>query len=103
MLETILGNKSAVRVMRHIFIYEEVHASQISHDYQTALDPIRNQLEKFEAVGILSARTIGRMKLYRFNKLNPYYPALIELIKISIKNNNTELDTPIFRGLNEIN
>lgn len=103
MLETILGNKSAVRVMRHIFIYEEVHASQIAQDYQTALDPIRNQLERFENAGILLVRNIGRIKLYRFNRDNPYCEALIELIKISIENNTSKENVSMFRGLNEIN
>lgn len=103
MLETILGNKSAVRVLQHIYLYEEVHASQIANDHQIALDPIRNQLERFETAGLLNVRIIGRMKLYSFNQHNPYFPALLDLIKISLEQNTLQKNISTFRGLNEIN
>ncbi len=85
MLESILGNKSATKVMHYLYKNGEVHASQIANHYHTALDPIKKQLEKFHKKNILESRIVGRMRLYRFNKTHPFHNALMELVNISLK------------------
>lgn len=86
MLESLLGNKSAEKVMFAIFESGELHASAIAKEYKTALDPIKKQLEKFEEANFLESRTVGRSKLYRFNQKHPLYQPLIQLIKIAKDN-----------------
>jgi hypothetical protein len=86
MLEGLFGNKSAEKVMLSIFIYGELHASAIAQQYNTALDPIKKQLERFEEAGFLVSRIVGRSKLYKFNEANPMIKPLKELLKIAKKN-----------------
>lgn len=87
MLEGLFGNKSAEKVMLSIFIHGELHASAIAKQHNTALDPIKKQLERFEESGFLTARTVGRSKLYKFNEQNPMIKPLKQLLSIA-KNKN---------------
>lgn len=83
MLEELLGNKSAEKVMLALYEQEEIHASGIAQIYETALDPIKKQLEKFEEGGFLSSRIVGRSKLYTFNKNHPLHHPLMNLLKVA--------------------
>lgn len=83
MLEGLFGNKSAEKVMLSIFIHGELHASAIAKQHSTALDPIKKQLERFEECGFLTARIVGRSKLYKFNDQNPMIPPLKQLLSIA--------------------
>lgn len=89
MLEGLFGNKSAEKVMLSIFNYGELHASAIAQQHETALDPIKKQLERFEEAGFLTSRIVGRSKLYKFNELNPLIKPLRELLKVA---NKTEIE-----------
>lgn len=91
MLEGLLGNKSAEKVMLAIYNNEELHASAIAQLYNTALDPIKKQLERFEEAGFLTSRIVGRSKLYKFNELNPMIKPLKQLLAIANKKNNHSL------------
>ncbi len=95
MLEIVFGNKSAEKVMMAIYRDGELHASAIAKNYQTALDPIKKQLEKFEEAGFLKSRIVGRSKLYKFNNEHPLVEPLKEIIKIAEKNNYEELRNEI--------
>lgn len=83
MLEGLLGNKSAEKVMLALYAHGELHASAIAHIYQTALDPIKKQLERFEEAGFLVSRVVGRSRLYRFNEKHPFIDPLRELLAIA--------------------
>lgn len=83
MLEGIFGNRTAERVLLHIFHYGEIHASAIAQDYQVALDPIKKQLERFENAGILSAKQVGRSRIYGFNPKSPFLSPIKGLLKIA--------------------
>jgi hypothetical protein len=86
MLESLLGNKSAEKVMLALYHHGELHASAIAQIYETALDPIKKQLERFEEAGYLNARPIGRSRLYSFNKDHPLHLPLIQLIQSASMN-----------------
>lgn len=90
MLEGLFGNKSAEKVMLSIFINGELHASAIAQHHDTALDPIKKQLERFEEAGFLTSRIVGRSKLYKFNEKNPLIVPLKQLLLIALKNNKTK-------------
>jgi hypothetical protein len=88
MLESLFGNKSAEKVMLAIFIHGELHASAIAKQHATALDPIKKQLERFEAAGFLISRIIGRSKLYKFNDQHPMIKPLKQLLDVANKANH---------------
>jgi hypothetical protein len=83
MLEGIFGNRTAEKALLHIYHYGEIHASAIAQDYGVALDPIKKQLERFEVAGVLSARQVGRSRVYSFNPKSPFVSPLKELLKIA--------------------
>lgn len=85
MLEGLLGNKSAEKVMLALYAHGELHASAIAQMYDTALDPIKKQLERFEEAEFLVSRVVGRSKLYRFNENHPIVSSLKELLAIASK------------------
>ena len=86
MLESLLGNKSAEKVMLALYQHSELHASAIAQIYETALDPIKKQLERFEEAGFLTSRPVGRSRLYSFNKNHPLHFPLIQLIQSASMN-----------------
>ena len=85
MLEGLLGNKSAEKVMLALYAHEEIHASAIAQIYDTALDPIKKQLERFEDAGFLISRVVGRSRLYSFNVSHPITKPLLELLCVASK------------------
>lgn len=85
MLEGLFGNKSAEKVMLALYANKELHASAIAQMYNTALDPIKKQLERFEEAGFLVSRVVGRSRLYSFNEKSPISGPLKELLAIAYK------------------
>lgn len=79
MLEPILGSNSAEQVLIFIFARGEGYAREMARFYDSALDPIQKQLEKFEGGGVLISKTVGRTRLFAFN---PRYPFINELKQI---------------------
>lgn len=76
MIESLLGSKSAERVLIYILAREEGYAREIASFYKTDLKSIQMQLDKFEKSGVLVSRTVGRTRPYVFN---PRYPFLNEV------------------------
>lgn len=76
MIESILGSVNAERILIFLLVREKGYAREIADYYDTDLSPVQNQLEKFEAGGILVSFLVGRTRLYQFN---PCYAFLSEL------------------------
>tara|TARA_B110001454_G_scaffold158569_1_gene147883 strand:- start:19158 stop:19490 length:333 start_codon:yes stop_codon:yes gene_type:complete len=83
MLEGIFGNKTAEKVLLHIFHYGESHASAIAGDFKMAHNPIIQQLNRFELAGILISKEMGRSRVYSFNPKSPLLKPVKELIEIA--------------------
>lgn len=83
MLEGIFGNKTAEKVLLHIFHYGESHASAISADFELALNPIRQQLNRFELAGVLVSKEAGRSRIYSFNPKSPLTKPVKDLIELA--------------------
>ena len=81
MLEGIFGNKTAEKVLLHIFHYGESHASAIAKDFSTAVNPIIQQLNRFEAAGILVSKESGRSRIYSFNPKSPFSKPSVHIEK----------------------
>ncbi len=83
MLEKIFGNKTAEKVLLHIFHYGESHASAIAQDFDMALNPIIQQLNRFELAGVLVSKEAGRSRVYSFNPKSPFSKPIKEIIEIA--------------------
>lgn len=81
MLEGIFGNKTAEKVLLHIYHYGESYPSAISRDLKIANNPVVKQLDRFEKAQILSAKVMGRTRIYKFNERFPLTSPVKELIK----------------------
>lgn len=97
MLEGLLGNKSAEKVMLALYENGELHASAIAQIYDTALDPIKKQLERFEEAGFLVSRVVGRSRLYSFNEDHPIIGPLKDLLAIAHKDEKKQKNKNIKR------
>ena len=86
MLENIFGNKTAEKVLLQLYHYGELHASGIAESAGSSLTPIKNQLERFEAAGILISKVMGRSRIYSFNPKSPLLKPVKELLKIAYDN-----------------
>jgi hypothetical protein len=83
MLEGIFGNKTAEKVLLHIFHYGESHGSAIAKDFEMALNPVIQQLNRFEAAGVLVSKEAGRSRVYSFNPKSPLSKPTKELVEIA--------------------
>ena len=83
MLEGIFGNKTAEKVLFHIFHYGEIHAAGIAKDYSISENQVRNQLERFENANILTSKIVGRSRLYQYNPKSPFTKSIQDIIKIA--------------------
>lgn len=81
MLEGIFGNKTAEKVLLHIFHYGESHASAIANDFDMALTPVLQQLNRFERAGVLISKESGRSRIYSFNPKSVFNKPIQEIIE----------------------
>ena len=81
MLEGIFGNKTAEKVLLHIFHYGESHASAIAKDFSIAVNPIIQQLNRFERAGVLISKESGRSRIYSFNPKSVFNKPIQEIIE----------------------
>ena len=83
MLEGLFSNKTTEKVLLHIYHYGESHASAISKDFDTSLNPIINQLNRLEENGILVSKLMGKSRVYSFNPKSPFSKPLERLIEVA--------------------
>jgi hypothetical protein len=76
MLSILFGSRNAENVLIYIFARQQGYAREIARFFNVDVFGVQNQLEKFEAAGVLFSRKAGRTVLYAFD---PRYPFLIEL------------------------
>lgn len=80
MLEAILGNKTAAKVMLYLVHYGEAYANGLAKDMGIALNQVQKQLDKFESAGVLISKKTGTVRIYTFNPKSGAVKKLIELI-----------------------
>lgn len=67
MLEHLLGNKAAERVLLYLANYGQGYPREIAATYGSSVSVILKQLARLENGGILASRTLGRTRLYELN------------------------------------
>ena len=93
MIEGLVGNITAEKVLLYIANYGEGHISGIAKTFDLPRNQIRQQLLRLESGGILVARNMGRMRVF---SINPRFPmknellALLEKTLSLVSDNDTE-------------
>ena len=82
MLEAIVGNASAEKVLLFMTARKSGYAREIATSFNTEVTPIKNQLERMERDGMLIFENVGRTKVYKFN---PRFPFVEEVIALGNK------------------
>ena len=70
-LQTLLGGKTAAKVLLFIQNYDEGYARQIARTFEIPLSEVQKQLTKFEQAGVLVSRTLGTSRIYTWNPRDP--------------------------------
>lgn len=76
MLEVILGNRTAEKVLLYLAVHRQAYARQLERAFAVPLSVIQKQLLRLERGGVLVSRTIGRTRVFEFN---PSYALASEL------------------------
>lgn len=82
MLEAIVGNASAEKVLLFITARNSGYAREIATTFNADVTPIKNQLERMERDGMLMHEKVGRTKVYKFN---PRFPFVTEVTALGQK------------------
>ena len=81
MLESLLGNKTAEKVLLYIVNYGEGHTSGIAQTFDLPKSQVRNQLIKLEGGGVLVGRSVGNLRMFQLNPRCPYKKELESLLE----------------------
>ena len=81
MLENLLGNKTAERVLLYLANYGQGYPSEIAGTHGTSISMVLKQLSRLEGGGILVSRTLGRTRLYELNPRWSFYKELKALLE----------------------
>lgn len=72
MIESLLGNQTAEKVLLYIVNYGEGHTSGIAQTFGLPKSQVRKQLLRLEAGGVLVGRNIGNIRMFQFNPRCPF-------------------------------
>lgn len=81
MLETILGNETASKLMLYLVHYGEAYANGVARDMGITLSQVQKQLDKFEEGGVLVSKKMGNVRIYKFNPKLGVVKKFIEMIE----------------------
>lgn len=81
MIEALVGNKTAEKVLLYIANYGDGHTSGIAQTFELPKSQVRNQLLKLENAGILVGRSMGNMRVFQINPRCAYKKELEMLLE----------------------
>lgn len=84
MLETLLGNQTAERVLLYIANYGEGHTSGIAQTFDLPKSQVRKQLIRLENGGVLAGRNVGNIRMFQISPRCPYKKELELLLEKSL-------------------
>ena len=85
MLDVLLGSKSARAVLLFLQTYGEGYGREIAQTYGIRPVQVQNQLKKFEGGGWLVSRSVGRTRVYSWNRRNPLVAPLRQFLQAAIE------------------
>lgn len=80
MIEALVGNSTAEKILLYIANYKEGFISGIAETFQLSKSQVRKQLIRLENGGILVARDKGNLRIYTFNPRCFYRAELEDLL-----------------------
>lgn len=83
MLESILGNPTAEKVLLSLYHYGQGYVRAIAQDFGVSENPVRLQLERLEKSGVIHSQLVGRTRVYSFNEKSPYAKPLKALVAVA--------------------
>ena len=82
MLEAILGNRTAEKVLLYVESYGEAYAQAIANTFDdVTLRMAQVQLARFERGGVLNSQLKGRTRLYTWSPRFPFQQELRALLR----------------------
>lgn len=72
MIESLLGNSTAEKVLLYIVNYDEGHTSGIAQTFKLPKSQVRKQLIRLENGGVLVGRSVGNIRMFQLNPRCPY-------------------------------
>jgi hypothetical protein len=81
MLEGLVGNSTAEKVLLYLVSYNEGHTSGIAQTFSLPKSQVQKQLLRLENGGIVVAQTKGSLRMFQINPRCPYKAELIALIE----------------------
>ncbi|MFH1825560.1 MAG: ArsR family transcriptional regulator [Candidatus Firestonebacteria bacterium] len=81
MLEAILGNRVAEKVLLYILIYERGYIREISYCFNAPVNGVRQQLRRLENGSVLVSFLKGKIRVYEFNPRFAFLSELKSLLK----------------------
>lgn len=81
MIESLVGNQTAEKVLLYIANYNEGHTSGIAQTFDLPKSQVRNQIIKLEAGGVLVGRSVGNIRMFQINPRCPYKKELEALLE----------------------
>ena len=86
MLEGILGNATAEKVLLYLEQYGEAHAYGIKATFDdVALSQVQRQLERLEAAGVLVSQRKGRTRLFAWNPRYAFHHEIRALLRKALR------------------
>lgn len=76
MIEVLLGNSTAEKVLLYINTYKDGYGTGIAKIFNIPLNMVQKQLRRFEEGGVLVSQLKGNTRIYTFN---PRYAFLEEI------------------------
>lgn len=68
LLAELFGSRTAEKVFLYLYHYNEAHARVIAKDMQMSYGQVERQLKKYESIGLLISKEVGRSRVYSFNR-----------------------------------
>ena len=81
-LAVIFNSEVAATVLARLRRRGEDYAAGIAREEGLTLSAVQKQLARFERIGLLTLREIGKTRLYAFNPASPRTPPITALLKI---------------------
>jgi DNA-binding transcriptional ArsR family regulator len=81
MIEGLVGNSTAEKVLLYIENYGEGYSSGIANTFDLAKSQVQKQLLRLEGEGILVAQQKGNVRIFKFNPRLVYLEELRNLLK----------------------
>ena len=79
-LAELLGSKTAEKIFLYLHHYPEAHARGLATDMRMGFSQVERQLKKYEDIGTLISRQVGKTRVYQFNPRYIFHAQIKEMI-----------------------